>query len=97
MAEERFPARSTLRPWSTSLTKSDTLILSMAAISLMAHQNGSSRLTLVLCPLTTTDRLEFCALMIGSLSSPEHVHDTRHMGKFTGEKSRSGRVPVAEA
>src|ERR1700730_4586563 len=53
MADDRFPS---CRPESIAATKSDRLISRDVAISFSDFQNGSSRLTLVLWPATTTDR-----------------------------------------
>src|SRR6516164_796871 len=54
MAEERFPCR---RPPSMLATRSDSVMLRAEAISLRPFQNASSRLTLVLCPAMTIERL----------------------------------------
>src|ERR1043166_90980 len=54
MAEERFPCR---RPPSMLATRSDSVMLRAEAISLSPFQNASSRLTLVLCPAMTIERL----------------------------------------
>src|SRR5215470_12158828 len=54
MAEERFPCR---RPPSMLATRSDNVMLRAEAISLRPLQNASSRLTLVLCPAMTIERL----------------------------------------
>src|SRR5690242_19621250 len=54
MAEERFPCR---RPPSMLATRSDNVMLRPEAISLRPLQNASSRLTLVLCPAMTIERL----------------------------------------
>src|SRR5580704_18450794 len=54
MAEERFPCR---RPPSMVATRSDSVMLRPEAISFRPFQNASSRLTLVLCPAMTIERL----------------------------------------
>src|ERR1700756_883118 len=54
MAEERFPCR---RPPAMLATRSDRVMLRAEAISLRPFQNASSRLTLVLCPAMTIERL----------------------------------------
>src|ERR1700746_139415 len=54
MAEERFPCR---RPPAMLATRSDSVMLRAEAISLRPFQKASSRLTLVLCPAMTIERL----------------------------------------
>src|SRR5437764_11806369 len=54
MAEERLPCR---RSASIEATSSDSVTLRVPAISLRQVQNASSRLTLVLCPAMTIERL----------------------------------------
>src|ERR1700738_5040412 len=54
MAEERFPCR---RPPSMLATRSDSVMLRPEAISFRPFQKASSRLTLVLCPAITIERL----------------------------------------
>src|SRR5262252_10816581 len=54
MAEERFPCR---RPPSIVATRSESVMLRAEAISLRPFQKASSRLTLVLCPAMTIERL----------------------------------------
>src|ERR1700730_15155315 len=53
MADDRFPS---CRPESIAASKSDRLTSRDVAISFSDFQDGSSRLTLVLWPATTTDR-----------------------------------------
>src|SRR6266849_4416690 len=54
MAEDRFPCR---RPPSIVATRSDSVMLRPEAMSLRPLQKASSRLTLVLCPAITIERL----------------------------------------
>src|SRR5262245_225467 len=54
MAEDRLPWR---RSWSIAATRSDKVMPRPTAISLSPFQNASSRLTLVLCPAITIERL----------------------------------------
>src|ERR1051325_5827476 len=64
MAEERFPCR---RPPSMLATRSESVMLRVPAISLRPLQNASSRLTLVLCPAMTIERLttgDFIAFLL---------------------------------
>src|SRR5260370_14907615 len=54
MAEDRLACR---RSWSIAATMSDKVKSRFAAISFNPVQNASSRLTLVLCPAMTIERL----------------------------------------
>src|SRR5580658_5413074 len=54
MAEDRLPCR---RSWSIAATMSDKVKSRLAAISFNPVQNASSKLTLVLCPAMTIERL----------------------------------------
>src|SRR5215831_15224359 len=54
MADERLPCR---RSWSIAATMSDKVKSRLAAISFNPVQNASSKLTLVLCPAMTIERL----------------------------------------
>src|SRR6202035_3192775 len=54
MAEDRLPCR---RSWSIAATMSDNVRSRFAAISFSPVQNASSKLTLVLCPAMTIERL----------------------------------------
>src|SRR5580700_4830754 len=54
MAEDRLPCR---RSWSIAATMSDKVRSRLAAISFNPVQNASSKLTLVLCPAITIERL----------------------------------------
>src|ERR1700728_1649569 len=54
MAEDRLPC---WRSESIAATSSDKVIRRLTAISLSPLQNASSRLTLVLCPAMTMERL----------------------------------------
>src|SRR5256885_16106030 len=54
MAEERLPC---WRLVSISPTSSDSVMSRSTEISFIPFQNASSRLTLVLCPATTIERL----------------------------------------
>src|SRR5690349_4676053 len=54
MADDRLPWR---RSASIEATSSESVWLRVAAISLSPLQNASSRLTLVLCPVMTIERL----------------------------------------
>src|SRR5262249_4950511 len=54
MADERLPCR---RSWSMVATMSDSVKSRLAAISFSPVQNASSKLTLVLCPAITIERL----------------------------------------
>src|SRR5579862_6065519 len=54
MADDRLPCR---RPESIDATRSDNVVRRPTAISLSPLQKASSRLTLVLCPAITIERL----------------------------------------
>src|SRR5271169_131792 len=54
MADERLPC---LRSESMLPTRSDSVTRRLVAISFSPRQNASSRLTLVLCPAITMERL----------------------------------------
>src|SRR5580693_3681025 len=54
MADDRLPCR---RPESIDATRSDNVVRRPTAISLSPRQKASSRLTLVLCPAITIERL----------------------------------------
>src|SRR3974390_1232715 len=54
MADDRLPCR---RPESIDATRSDNVVCRPTAISFSPFQNASSRLTLVLCPAITIERL----------------------------------------
>src|SRR5580692_9658860 len=54
MAEDRLPCR---RSWSIAATMSDKVKSRLPAISFNPVQNASSKLTLVLCPAMTIERL----------------------------------------
>src|SRR5215470_9740974 len=72
MAEERFPCR---RPPSMLATRSDNVMLRAPAISLRPLQNASSRLTLVLCPAMTIERLTTGDF----IDRPPYRHDARRV------------------
>src|SRR6202008_258474 len=74
IAEDRFPC---WRLFSISLTKAESTVPRWAAISFMLVQKGSSRLTLVLWPHTTIERITTGDL-IGILLSRADVNDDYH-------------------
>src|SRR6266436_212882 len=72
MADDRLPyCRSVLMP----ATNSDKVILRELAISLNAFQNASSRLTLVLWPLMTTE----CLMTVDFIAVFPPNRDTRNI------------------
>src|SRR6516162_4657715 len=75
MADERFPC---CRLESMLASKADTVECRYPAISLRAPQKASSRLTLVLCPARTTDRLTTRDFMLTNPPCCVFVAKTRH-------------------
>src|SRR5437764_4438825 len=73
MAEDRLPW---LRPPSIVATKSDSVMFRAAEMSLRPCQNASSRLTLVLCPAMTMERLTTGDF----IDRPPYPSDARRVG-----------------
>jgi hypothetical protein len=73
MADERFECG---RRTSMSPTRSASVILSSRTISFRPFQNSSSRLTLVLCPAITIDRLTTADFMVVSSVRAMRLHLT---------------------
>src|SRR6218665_2957713 len=68
MADERLDFETAVRLLSILVASSKTVTPSYRAISFNADQNSSSRLTLVLCPAMSNDRLRMVDFMRASCS-----------------------------
>src|ERR1700747_2416165 len=96
MAEDRLLCWRWL---SISLISSDSVLLHSAAISFMPVQNASSRLTLVLCPLTTIERFttgDFMLTVLDLLSKKSAETRYRYAAaKTTMTKAKTQVMVVA--
>src|SRR5439155_1564974 len=95
---DRLPWR---RPPSIVATRSDNVTFRSAAISFSPFQNASSRLTLVLCPAITIDRLttgDFIDhLLFRSGRRPARACPCRHARRRAGAQRQKRRSQSARA
>src|SRR5712692_4629259 len=84
MADERLPC---CRSESIAATRSDKVMSRPAAISFSPFQNASSRLTLVLWPAMTMERLTTEDFIARSPMSIRRIDDARnHLSAITAER-----------
>src|SRR6202030_2112362 len=94
MADDRLPCR---RSWSIAATMSDNVRSRFAAISFSPVQNASSRLTLVLCPAITIERLTTGDFIGFSCLDTVPVEFAAELGPFgPGERAIRLRRAVGE-
>src|SRR5579863_1359230 len=95
MAEDKLPC---LRPASMAPTRSDTGCCRLAAMSLSAVQNAASRLTLVLCPAITMERLTTADLIPRLRCRSDARRDRARSYRFVSDpacaRSSDDREPI---